>query len=742
MTASRIPLNGLQSTPISGYLGALGVLRLVSEQADPEATGHWRSGVFVLKSQLDARELESFFLERYAPTPLLAPWNGGSGFYPKDKGAFEKGLDPIERGKAERFSEYRKAIDRCRQGILALHLDGKPDVETGEKDELLRWLRGHLDDQHLFWLESSVLMTADGSKYPPLLGSGGNDGRLEFSANFMRCLVQLFDPETGAARSKSVGLLRQAAFEEVEHGLGSGAIGQFAPGSAGGVNATTGFEGDALTNPWQLVLAMEGAVGLSSVAVRRYESDTEGALSFPFTVRASGVGYGSADDADISTARAEIWFPLWTNPTSYSEVHTLFAEGRATVGGRRARNGVDFYRAIATLGTDRGIKSFERYGLLRRNGLAYLAIPTERVEVQHRPGAAVLADIDQFLDRFRSRAGSESPPAVGRLLQRLDTAVVEVCRRDDSSSREAVNDLLIVLGEVEIELARRPRFVQSDRGSLQPVPRLNPRLWLPRVNDAGPEFELARALASIGGAPWTARSEPRDGPTEDPATQRALPMREYLAPVSCRGRRVSWAFEVRRAVSRATRPLEDNLIAILTRLIFEQESDGGLQLAAARSASLEAVTAFLRREVDDRRLFALLRGLSLLDWGRAGHRTSGTARPQDVSAPDALYGLLKLCFAGFTSPHSNFPDAIPMDPRILRNAARGHSQHATELAARRLRGSGRAPAVYQIAAEPSTTRRAAAALTIPCTPAGLRRIEEITLRRDANVALTKEGETP
>ena len=73
-------LAGCSPEPLAHYLKALGVLRLVSEQADPDARGFWDGDIFVLRTSLDEPALLSFFAERYAPTPLLSPWNGGSGF--------------------------------------------------------------------------------------------------------------------------------------------------------------------------------------------------------------------------------------------------------------------------------------------------------------------------------------------------------------------------------------------------------------------------------------------------------------------------------------------------------------------------------------------------------------------------------------------------------------------------------------------------------------------------------------
>jgi CRISPR-associated protein Csx17 len=74
-------LKGCAPAPLANYLKALGVLRLVVEQeADPEARGWWQDERFRLLTKLTRDELEQFFLHRYAPTPLLSPWNKGCGF--------------------------------------------------------------------------------------------------------------------------------------------------------------------------------------------------------------------------------------------------------------------------------------------------------------------------------------------------------------------------------------------------------------------------------------------------------------------------------------------------------------------------------------------------------------------------------------------------------------------------------------------------------------------------------------
>ena len=94
-------LGGCTLEPLGSYLKALSVLRLVSEQADGSARGWWDGGSFCVETELDEGGLVAFFLERYTPTPILSPWNGGSGFYPKDR---KVGIQAIAGSTGERFN--------------------------------------------------------------------------------------------------------------------------------------------------------------------------------------------------------------------------------------------------------------------------------------------------------------------------------------------------------------------------------------------------------------------------------------------------------------------------------------------------------------------------------------------------------------------------------------------------------------------------------------------------------------
>lgn len=72
-----VELKGCTPEPLMAYLKALGILRLVSEQKDSGARGWWKNDVFWLRSTLDQDALVKFFLEEYAPTPIVVPWSGG-----------------------------------------------------------------------------------------------------------------------------------------------------------------------------------------------------------------------------------------------------------------------------------------------------------------------------------------------------------------------------------------------------------------------------------------------------------------------------------------------------------------------------------------------------------------------------------------------------------------------------------------------------------------------------------------
>ncbi|MGE3674510.1 MAG: type I-U CRISPR-associated protein Csx17, partial [Polyangiaceae bacterium] len=673
---------------------------------DPDVLGHWRGEEFHLVSSLDERQLVEFFLQRYSPSPLVAPWNGGSGFFSGDN---RKAREKIEGAESARYLSYRETLRAADAVLERLKIAEKPTPE--QKQRLLEACRAWLPDVALRWLDSAFVITSDGAKYPPLLGTGGNDGRLEFSNNFMQRLVGLIEPKTGQPTKTSEELLRSALFGETTSALEATAVGQFLPGNAGGVNSTTGYSGGATVNSWDFVLMLEGALLFAAASVRRLDDVSDGSFAYPFTVRGSGVGYGSASSADEGAARGELWAPLWESPASLGELRSLFSEGKARVRGRTARNGLDFAEAIATLGVDRGIAAFQRYGFQQRNGLSYFATPLNRCVVERRPHVDLLAPLEAWLERVRRSArGDNAPARVSRTVRRLDSAIFDLCLRDDAVR---VTRVFRALGTVERALSESLKWTTEQR--IRPMPWLKePRAWLEAMGPQSPEQRLALSLAS----------------TQFWLPEGAVPLRAHLEPVAVRKKSVTWSDGATPDVVWHPGSLERLLLAIFHRRLLlaqraraqgEHYSDG-----ATRFAKLSDVNAFISGTLDHLELTEFLWAYSLFEPAEVGR---GQPTP-DEAFPGAFYALLKCCFPGVASvPRAQLP---PLTPAILVRAAAGDSLRASKLASGRLLASGARVGFREVLETPARSRRTAAATIFPVAAHAIAELRRRILREDAD----------
>lgn len=665
-------LHGCTPEPLMSYLKALGVLRLVAEQADPDARGAWRAGTFVLSSHLDEDALLKFFLEQYQPTPIVAPWAGGSGFFGQDN---RKAVDEIATSRSPRMDSYRVLIEQVRTILQEEGQAAKPSDVA--KEHLLRRYRRELQDEFLPWMDCALVLQSEGQGFPPILGTGGNDGRLDFTQNFMQRLVDLGIPQAQMVR-ESPGWLRHALLGESTNNLLTVAVGQFDPGHAGGPNATQGMEGDSLVNPWDFILMIEGALLLAGSLARRMGARQRDKAVFPFTVRPAAVGYASSAEVETAAARGETWLPLWATLASLSELRLVFAEGRAELSGKQSRDGVDFARAIAGLGIDRGVSSFVRFGFLKRSGKAYLAAPLGRFAVRGaRREVDLLSEMETWLGRFRRACREDgTPPRFSGALRRIDTAIFDFCRYGGAPR---MAEVLCALGNAERQLANGEKFRKTDKRTIHPVPLLS-AAWLSACDDGSAEFRLALALAAIRGD----------------RERKVVDLRANLEPVEHKGARWTWA-ETGGGVVWSGSDLCRNLAAVLTRRVMDAGRTGldVLPLNSRFAASLTDVATFLAGDTDDQRLEELLWGLLLIDganeWREQREQlTKPLERP--LLLPSA-YALLKLVFL----PHQlSWPVGaegvlIKPEPDILGHLRAGNVKSACEIAARRLRASGCVP---------------------------------------------------
>ena len=383
-----IVLTGCTPEPLMSYLKAIGVLRLVSEQVDPAARGCSRDGVFVFMSSLDNHRLIRFLEEEYRPTPIVAPWGARSGFFAgsPEKTAREA-LKSIVDNNSERLGPPRSMIREVQSLLRELGLGEKATEEA--KTELMRVCRTRLPDSILRWLDTCYVLTEDSRRFPPLLGTGGNEGSGSYVSGFAQQVVAcVIDRKHDTA-------LRAALFAGAHSGVCSSQTpGHFSPNAAGGANSGQGFEGPVTTNAWDYVLSMEGACLWASAVSRRQEVGGRGMAAFPFTVRVTGAGHGALglrDSVKPKQAKreiAEIWLPVWSQFLGLGELASLLSEGRASVGQRAAETGLDLARATARLGVERGITQFQRVAFLMRNGQSFLGVSLGSFAVCPRDNAA------------------------------------------------------------------------------------------------------------------------------------------------------------------------------------------------------------------------------------------------------------------------------------------------------------------------------------------------------------------
>ena len=684
-----LELRGCTPEPLMAYLKALGIFRLVAEQADGNARAWWQNDAFYLRSKLYREELKAFFLDEYRSTPIVSPWNNRfkTGVFKGDK----TGLDMVISSSDGRLSGYRSAIAQTRQ-ILE---------QESDKNQVLARCRAKLSDKALEWIDAVYVLTGERPKYPPLTSNGGTLGTSssgDISMNFAKNLVMAL----GLSRHRRMSdvtthdLITASLFNESSPRLLKAAGGQFQPGGWG-PNASVGFDADLLLNPWDFVLMCEGIVAFAGASARRLSAGSRSKAVFPFTVDTSAAGYGTAISEEYSSkGRAEFWAPLWDGPATLREVTHVLAEGRAQLGRQQASNGTGFARAIAALGAERGIASFQRFGFLQRTGIdGVFASPIGRFTVKTKAESDLLFDLDQWFDMLRRNLGGRNTPAeLGSALSRIDDAIIEFCQRGQPRD---LQNVLIAVGHAERWLAK-----SSIRASTRPLDRISWH-WLVHANDNSAEFRLARALASIFAGT-------KDGQIS------VGTVRENLEPVAVR-RGVEWDDANRSYVWAAGDPLS-SMLAVLTRRCLDGRMTGlnHPPLDSRYSAQLKDIVAFLNGDVDYHRIADLALPLSFI---RYGQRQSASEFYQDAPFDlPAAYAAMKLTLlprCKFVCPEFQADTEIRMEPSIPALLRAGRVRDAYDRAHRRLWTSGLRPLTDNpgISDGGNQARHLAAALLFP-----------------------------
>src|SRR6266540_334918 len=404
-----LTLQGCPPEPLGNYLKALGVFRLVAEQADPTARAWWQGGVLRILTGFDNAALRSFFLgsdatsAAFRPTPIFAPWGGRPGYYLDGSNADPRArVMRLKRARKTRkqlqdaaatLAELRRILCRHREWNQKQKKELRPwlkaDAAKKDKDLLIAACRNMWPRRAVEWLDACLAPDIEVG-FGALFGTGGNEGSADITNNYWYFVEEGIGFPTRSPASPE--WLSAALFSSARTlGLKESA-GQHFPAAAAGENIGQGFTGAISTNPWDVILAMEGAVLFAGAVTKRLANHGRGKAAFPFMLDHVATDQGAESshdeqkqDAKKSKCKAEFWMPIWEAPLALGELRALLAEGRLqTASGNPAVHSTQALEAIAGLGISAGISAFRRVGLFVRRGTNNIAATLDEVPVPKR----------------------------------------------------------------------------------------------------------------------------------------------------------------------------------------------------------------------------------------------------------------------------------------------------------------------------------------------------------------------
>ncbi len=695
---SDIVLNGCHVQPLASYMKALGIFKILSEK-DNNITASWDKDNFIISTNINRDEIIDFFMNEYAPAPIMSPWNNGSGFYLHSDKDIIKNILNIP---GERFSEYKRNIeivnnldffsykdisvgkflddfktkypknynpqklsalcdyinkdsDKSKLSLKKFYesytIKGKEPLnylgtivknyedKILKKDLLIIELRSKLEDSAIEWIDTCTMINNKNEKITaPLLGSGGNEGNFDYGYTFMD---DIYNVLVKFKNNESRNLLQNSIFGCNSEYLKDTNIGKFDPGRAGGYNQGNGIENKKFyMNPWDFIFLMEGIMLWSNSMGRKYGSNRNNYLMSPFTVKSFPAGYPSASDVDLNKS-SETWIPVWPNKTHLAELKTLFNEGKVVFSGKIASNGLEFIEGIKSLGIDRGINEYVRYlNVLRRGQSGYVSIPVERVEVHYDKGIDLLKDINPMLKNIRKITSKKEIPQSFKVIQRnIENAVYNLAVRGDANNFQHV---LEALGDFEKLMSKNKDITSKNKDEkVYPLTGLNP-LWLIKANDNSPEFIIAAALASIKSINGTDIGS----------------IRTNLEPVNSKN---DWAGTKENQYSYEGNNIYKRLSNVLYRRLMEAERTHAshIPLDGIIGADPVYVSMFIDNILDVNRIERILFGLLLINWNDRNINEiknklySNWKENKDYYLIDRRYAILKILFSNDMCDNSN-----------------------------------------------------------------------------------------
>ena len=634
---------GLHLDSLGRYLAALGLLEVATRRW-PHTRGAWGDEGFLLVGGPDTRELLVEGILEVART---------TGFRRYDRIWKESQGRDTKDGVASNVAAFRAGCSEYECELLDAHL-----------------------------------ISAARLCFNPVLGTGGNSGRRDFSNGWADALEEV---------------RRQRSEPDLAGFLFGGSC-----STMGHWNAASWFS-DSIP-AWAMVLACEGLPLLAGRVSRRLGANARRLGAFPFTTEAAA----PVRENEAGRSLAEIWAPVWRRPLTVAESSGLFARGRAELGRAQAVTAASFAGSILQRGVDAGIAEFRRYVLTRTTSSQTFESTLAKTVVVREKQVQATADAVERVVLLRERLPRDEQRIFRGLRGPIDEALVDLAANPENaeSAHSLMDNISLALDRVD-----RNKSLRSSNIAY----RLLPAEWLTdlftRVRPPR-EAIIAAAVASLQA------SEMRGS--------KVAAFVPYRLGVESKGRRREWYVFPTEAPQRRVWTGSDlvrDLGLVLRRRLVEA-TVLELPFQATVFAPLSVVASFLRGELDDHEIARWMSRMSLFNWQRSvpvlGQETAALG---PVDGVVSLFCFLKPLFdprlvgdhrvkPAFFDPKSRTGGSAGLG-RIAAQLEVGHVASAIAEARIRYRVRGRTPATIDSSIGVSDPARLLAALLIPTSSVAL-----------------------
>ena len=469
---------GCNNTNFGSYLKGLGIFRIFGKKYD-NVKAYWKNDALYIYLPFNSYdEIINFFLNEYEPTPIVSPWNMGSGFNSDKKELNNlKNYDKNDTNYP-RLKNYIDVIIKT-ENIVKTITKNKKGTQADKKSEIVRICRNLLPEKTVKWIDAALILdNNDEINYTKILTTGGNEGNLDYSITYMSDIYKVFKSKN------SKNLLKNSLFNCFTDQLIESKVGKFIPGRAGGFNEGFGFENkDFNANPWDFIFLIEGTLFFSTGIGKKSISNSMFIRS-PFTVESS---------VDIESKKHiyEIWTPLWKNPAYLYEIEKMFENGRVEISNSPVTKGTEFIQAIKNYGVDRGIYKFTRYKLLNTRGNSgYVATPVDSYNVNYVKNVDIIKEINTLLlklDNYIYNINNTIPESLLKLRRKVDDSLFYILKHDISIG---IEELFYNIGKMEKYLA------SIKHNNVPLISGLSPD-WINLNSSPSNEYIIASAISSI-----------------------------------------------------------------------------------------------------------------------------------------------------------------------------------------------------------------------------------------------------